>query len=152
MAIKKISEFDLVTELAADSLAVISWDNGTSLETRKAKLQDVQTAGTKTLKAFISQTGTNAPVLTGTYDSYADPSFTPNYIGVGEYSLDGFAGALGTSTHIRINTNALSYGQHIKTEVTGGDQLKIYTYNNAGALTNAIMDIDGLFIEVITYL
>lgn len=152
MAIKKISEFDQTTSLTFQDLLITSWYDGTAFQTRRAEAQVVLNAGTKTFKGFISQTGTNAPITTDIYNSYEDPSFTTNYIGVGEYSLDGFSGALGTSTHVRINTNALDYGQHIKTEVTGGDQLKIYTYNNAGVLTNSIMNIDGLLIEVITYL
>lgn len=152
MAIKKISEFDETIELAFSDYVITSWFDGVDYISKKARIENLFAAGTKTYKGFISQTSTNAPLLTDVYNNYEDPSFTTNYIGVGEYSLDGFAGALGTSTHIRINTNALSYGEHIKTEVTGGDQLKIYTYDNAGTLTNAIMDIDGLFIEVITYL
>lgn len=152
MAIKKISEFDQTTQLSFQDLVITSWFDGVDVVSRKARLETVLNAGTKTFRAFISQVSTNAPVLTDIYNNYEDPSFTTAYVGVGEYSLDGFSGALGTSTHVRINTNALDYGQHIKTEVTGGDQLKIYTYDNTGANANGIMNIDGLVIEIITYI
>lgn len=152
MAIKKISEFDDTTQLSFQDLVITSWFDGVDVVSRKARLETVLNAGTKTFRGFISQVGTNAPVLTDIYNNYEDLSFTTAYVGVGEYSLDGFSGALGTSTHVRINTNALDYGQHIKTEVTGGDQLKIYTYDNTGANADSIMNIDGLVIEIITYI
>lgn len=152
MAIKKISEFDDTTQLSFQDLVITSWFDGVDVVSRKARLETVINAGTKTLRGFITQTGTSAPVITDIYGNYEDPSFTTAYVGVGHYTLDGFSGALGTSTHVRINTNALDYGQHIKTEVTGGDQLTIYTYDNTGANANGIMNIDGLVIEIITYL
>ena len=152
MAIKKISEFDLVTELVSDSLAVVSWDNGMSLETRRAKLQDIQTAGTKTFRAFISQTGTNDPVLTVIYNNYIDGSIIGNYSNVGEYTLDGFSGYLNNYTLVKLTNNVLPYGCHIQTVVTSTDQLTIYTFDNTGTQANDIMDISNLMIEIITYI
>lgn len=152
MAIKKISEFPSVDEIAFGDLFLTSFDNGTSFESRKIKAENILSAGTKVLRSFITQTGASAPALTGIKDTYADGTFTPNYSSTGIYTLNGFNGYLGVSTEVRINTNMLNYGEHIKTYVTSTDELTIETYDNTGTLANGIMDIDGLFIEIITYI
>jgi hypothetical protein len=153
MAIKKISEFPSVDYIELGDIFLTSFNNGTSFESRKIKAENILAAGTKVLRAFISQTGASAPSLTALIkDSYADGTFTTDYVSTGEYTLSGFDNLLTASTVITINENALVYGERIVTKVTSTDEVLINTYDNTGALADGIMDIDGLFIEIITYI
>ena len=152
MAIKKISEFTSVDEIALGDLFLTSFNNGVSFESRKIKAENILAAGTKVLRSFITQTGTSAPSLTAIKDSYADGAFTTDYVSTGEYTLSGFDNLLTASTVITINENALLYGERIVTKVTSTDEVLIKTYDDTGALADGIMDIDGLFIEIITYI
>lgn len=149
MAIKKISEFDEIVQLQLQDLVITSWNNGVDYESKKARIEDVLTAGTKTYKAFISQDDVADPSLTFVYSSYTDTPVAAR-VSTGTYKIEGFDNLLGTSTAIRINTNMLSQGHHIKTIVDTDDKILIYTYNGA-TLTDSVMNLDGLLIEVITY-
>ncbi|CAB4142110.1 hypothetical protein UFOVP425_47 [uncultured Caudovirales phage] len=150
MAIKKISEFDLITELAFLDLVITSWYDGVDYVSKKARIGDLLNAGTKTFKAFISQDDVADPVTTEIYNNHIDTPVAAR-VSTGTYKMEGFDNLLGTSTAIRINTNMLSQGHHIKTVVDTDDKILIYTYNGA-TLTDSVMNLDGLVIEVITYL
>ena len=152
MAIKKISEFPPVYNIQLGDIFLTSWDDGTNWNSASIKAEDILAAGTKVLRGFITQSGASAPALTAVKDSYMDGAFTPNYSSTGIYTLNGFDGYLGVSTEVRINSNMLNYGEHIKTYVTSTDELTIETYDNTGTLADGIMNIDGLFIEIITYI
>lgn len=149
MAIKKISEFDQTTQLAFSDLAITSWNDGVDFISKKARIETVLNAGTKTFRAFISQDDVADPVTTEIYNGYTDSPVAAR-VSTGTYKIEGFDNELGTSTAIRINTNMLSQGHHIKTIVDTNDKILIYTYNGA-TLTDSIMNIDGLLLEVITY-
>lgn len=149
MAIKKISEFDQTTELAFSDLAITSWNDGVEFVSKKARIETVLNAGTKTLRAFISQDDVADPVLSTIYSGYTDSPVAAR-VSTGTYKIEGFDNLLGTSTAIRINTNMLNQGHHIKTIVDTNDKILIYTYNGA-TLTDSVMNLDGLLIEIITY-
>ena len=149
MAIKKISEFDAIGLLASGDLLITSWNDGVDYVSKKARIDDVLNAGTRTYKAFISQDDVADPVTTEIYNNHIDTPVAAR-VSTGTYKIEGFDNELGTSTAIRINTNMLSQGHHIKTIVDTNDKILIYTYNGA-TLTDSIMNIDGLVIEVITY-
>lgn len=150
MAIKKISEFDEIVQLQLQDLVITSWYDGMLYTSKKARLENVLNAGTKTFKSFISQDDVADPVLSNViYNNHIDTPVAAR-IAVGEYKLEGFDNLLGTSTTIRINTNMLNQGHHIKTIVDTNDKILIYTYNGA-TLTDSVMNLDGLLIEIITY-
>lgn len=152
MAIKKISEFPPVDNIQLGDIFLTSWNDGTNWNSAYIKAEDILAAGTKVMTGFITQTGASAPSIGTIKDSYLDGTFTPNYSSTGIYTLNGFNGYLGIHTAVKINTAALNYGEHIKAYVTSADELTIETYDNTGTLANGIMDIDGLFIEIITYI
>jgi hypothetical protein len=150
MAIKKISEFDQTSQLAFSDLVITSWSDGVDFVSKRARLEVLLNAGTKTYRAFISQDDVADPLMTAIYNGYTDtPSATR--ISAGTYEIENFDNELGTSTAIRINTNMLSQGHHIKTIVDTNDKILIYTYNGA-TLSDSIMNLDGLLIEIITYI
>jgi hypothetical protein len=152
MAIKKISEFPPVDNIQLGDIFLTSWNDGTNWNSAYIKAEDILAAGTKVYRAFISQSGATAPTVTAVKDSYMDGAFTTDYVSTGEYTLSGFDNLLTPSTVVTINENALLYGERIVTKVTSTDEVLIKTYDNTGALADGIMDIDGLFIEIITYI
>lgn len=149
MAIKKISEFDDTTELAFSDLVITSWNDGVDYISKKARIDTVINAGTKTFRAFISQDDVSNPVMTEIYNGYIDTPVAAR-VAVGEYKIEGFDNLLGTSTMIRINTNMLEAGHHIKTLVDTDNKILIYSYDDTG-LADSVMNLEGLVIEVITY-
>jgi len=150
MAIKKISEFDEIVQLQLQDLVITSWYDGMLFTSKKARLENVLNAGTKTFKSFITQDGVADPVLSNViYNNHVDTPIAVR-LAAGEYKLEGFDNLLGSFTTIRVNTNMIEQGYHIKTIVDTDDRILIYTYDNT-TLADSIMNLDGLVIEIITY-
>ena len=102
-------------------------------------------------KALITQTGTSAPVLTIIENSLG-VTITPNYIGVGGYTLTGFATLI--TGNYEINANYVingtgGTGSEFLTFNASTSQITIATVEN-GVLTNGMI-LAGSSITVTIY-
>jgi hypothetical protein len=88
--------------------------------------------------------------LTDNFNNYGD-SPVATYIGVGEYKITGFNNLLTPATHIEINLNALPTTDHIRTDYIDSDTIAIRT-TVSGTPANGVMNVDGLYLKVTTYI
>jgi len=150
MAVKKISEFPQANNVNNLDLVLISQEDSGNYESKYAESSALRSIGAYTFVCGISQTGTSAPSLTDNFNNYGD-SPVATYIGVGEYKITGFNNLLTPASHIEINTNAVGNGKWIKTERVDSDAIAIST-TSSGIAANGVMDVDGLYLKVTTYI
>ena len=97
-------------------------------------------------KARITQTGTNAPVLT-VFENTLGVTITPNYVGVGTYTLTGFATLL--TGNVDINQSFQStYLEHSIAILSTSSIIALSTYLS-GVLANNVL-IGSTLIRTIT--
>ena len=150
MAIKKISEFTQSNNVNNLDLVLISQEDTGNYVSKYAESSALRSIGCYTFVCGISQSGATAPNLTDNFNNYGS-SPVASYIGVGEYEIAGFDNLLTTATHIEINLNALSSTEHIRTDYIDSDTIRIRT-TASGTAANGVMNVNGLYLKVITYL
>lgn len=150
MAIKKISEFTQSNNVNNLDLVLISQEDSGNYVSKYAESSALRSIGCYTFVCGISQSGATAPNLTDNFNNYGS-SPVASYIGVGEYEIAGFDNLLTTATHIEINLNALSSTEHIRTDYIDSDTIRIRT-TASGTAANGVMNVNGLYLKVTTYL
>jgi hypothetical protein len=105
-------------------------------------------------KAKIDQTGTTAPTLTVLIDTIG-LTITPNYAGVGGYTLTGFSGILTGNIEVSLISN-IPAGEYAISQVADVNTLLIETGDNAtstvnAVIKNAVLDTVGNTITVTQY-
>lgn len=102
-------------------------------------------------KALITQTGTNAPVLTVVENSLG-VTITPSYVSVGVYDLSGFAGNLVVNTvEIQHAFNHIVEDWYINKEPTSDSVLRITTIEMGTGVLDGVLDSIGNSITVTKY-
>jgi hypothetical protein len=150
MAVKKISEFPQANNVNNLDLVLISQEDSGNYVSKYAESSALRSIGAYTFVCGISQTGTSAPSLTDNFNNYG-VSPVASYIGVGEYEIAGFDNLLTTATHIEINLNALPTTDHIRTDYIDSDTIRIRT-TVSGTSANGVMNVNGLYLKVTTYI
>lgn len=150
MAIKKISEFTQSNNVNNLDLVLISQEDSGNYVSKYAESSALRSIGCYTFVCGISQSGATAPNLTDNFNNYGS-SPVASYIGVGEYEIAGFDNLLTTATHIEINLNALSSTEHIRTDYIDSDTIRIRT-TASGIAANGVINVNGLYLKVTTYL
>lgn len=105
-------------------------------------------------KALITQTGTNAPVLTEIENSLG-VTVTSNYLGVGGYTLSGFSGLLTGDIEISLLKNTVA-GEYAVSTLVSSSVLSIETGDYATDTTaftpkDGVLDTLGNSITIIKY-
>lgn len=150
MAIKKISEFTQSNNVNNLDLVLISQEDTGNYVSKYAESSALRSIGCYTFVCGISQSGATAPNLTDNFNNYGS-SPVASYVGAGDYLITGFNNLLTSATHIEINLNGLPYTDHVKTEYVDDDTISIVS-TSSGTATNGIMNVNGLYLKVITYL
>jgi hypothetical protein len=150
MAVKKISEFPQANNVNNLDLVLISQEDSGNYESKYVEGSALRSIGAYTFVCGIDQAGTSAPNLTDNFNNYGSAPVA-TYIGVGEYEISGFDNLLNANTHIEINLNVLSHNDHIKTDYTDDNTIRIRT-TSSGAATDGVMNLNGLYLKVTTYI
>jgi hypothetical protein len=150
MAVKKISEFPQANNVNNLDLLLISQEDSGNYISKYVEGSTLRSVGAYTFVCKIDQTGTSAPNLTDNFNNYGSTPVA-TYIGVGEYEISGFDNLLTTATHIEINLNALPTTDHIRTDYIDSNTIRIRT-TSSGTPTNGVMNLNGLYLKVITYI
>jgi hypothetical protein len=100
-------------------------------------------------EALITQTGTNPPSLTVVKNTLGVTA-TPSYLGVGGYTIGGFAGNLTGSLKIEKNMPSVSYNKYFALAILDVNTLLLETGDTAASPENALLTI-GSYIKITTY-
>jgi hypothetical protein len=152
MPVKAISEFPQANNVNNLDLVLISQEDSGNYISKYAESSALRSIGAYTFVCGIDQNGTNAPNLTDNFNNYGSAP-SANYVGVGTYEITNFDNLLSvTSTHIEINLNALdNVDYQIRTSVTDDNTIQILT-SDSGALSDDVMNVNGLYLKVTTYI
>jgi hypothetical protein len=150
MAVKKISEFPQANNVNNLDLVLISQEDSGNYESKYAESSALRSIGAYTFVCGIDQNGTNAPNLTDNFNNYGSAPVA-SYVGVGDYLITGFDNLLTPSTQIEINLNGLPYTDHVKTEYVDNDTIAIVS-TSLGISANNVMNVNGLYLKVTTYI
>jgi hypothetical protein len=99
-------------------------------------------------KALITQTGTNAPVLTVIENSLGITA-VPNYLGVGGYTISGFAGNLVTPLEVHANLPLGSLVYQCGFGIADANTL-FFDSQNTGVAANGVL-VAGCSVTIIKY-
>lgn len=99
-------------------------------------------------KALITQSGTSAPTLT-IVENTLGITATPSYLGVGGYTIGGFAGNLTGNIEIHKNMVTAAYTDYFSLAISDVDTLYLET-GNSGTPTNGLLTT-GSSITVYVY-
>ena len=145
---KRISELTAKIGLIEDTdLMVISDYNGATYDTKK--VTGLQINPYKVYLANISQTSTSAPVVNFSYSELSG-ILTFSRINVGEYLITNSVAEFTINKtfffHNPGDGTIIKYYQYLIASTT---QIYIYTYNNAGSPTDALITNNSLEIKII---
>jgi hypothetical protein len=134
--------------LAATDLIEVSEDLGGGLFESK-KLTGEQLDGGLVWEALITQTSTNAPVLTVLKNTLGITA-SPTYVGVGGYTIGGFAGNLTGSIKIEKNMPSLDYNKYFVLAILNTNTLTLETGDITSIPANGLLII-GSYIKITKY-
>ena len=145
---KRISELTAKVGAIEDTdLMVISDYNGATYDTKK--VTGLQINPYKVYLANISQTSTSAPVVNFSYSELSG-ILTFSRINVGEYLITNSVAEFTINKtfvfHNPGDGTIIKYYQYLIASTT---QIYIYTYNNAGSPTDALITNNSLEIKII---
>lgn len=154
MTEKRLSEFATETSLQATDLLLISQDDGvggyvTKNVTAETVKNYTQGNSYKEVKIFFKQLSTSTPSISGIIDDFG-LTLTASRLGVGDYTVSGYASNIAGNYEIYVNTNMITGSAQLVTKVTSTSTIEIKTYN-AGVLTDGIAGVDGITITLKVY-